>query len=225
MYFFQFPIFLLSGSLICFTCSKTPDWKATFYKAGLVNIQELDSTIKVSLAYSSSNNVLGYDIYGNLDQAYLRPEAAKKLVIAQKDLQANHPTYSLHIFDATRSRRIQQLLWDKSELPIDQRSKYIAHPQSGSIHNYGMAVDLGIWVDGVGLLDMGTDFDDFSARSHITSEDSLLSIGALKPAHVQNRKLLRRVMTKAGFLSLSTEWWHFDAMERSSTKEQFDIVE
>ena len=38
----------------------------------------------------------------------------------------------------------------------------------GSIHNYGMAVDLGIWVDGVGLLDMGTVFDDFSELSHIT---------------------------------------------------------
>ena len=88
-----------------------------------------------------------------------------------------------------------------------------------------MAVDLGIWVDGVGLLDMGTVFDDFSVLSHITSEDSLLSIGALKPEHVQNRKLLRQVMTKAGFLSLSSEWWHFDAMERSSTKEQFNIVE
>ncbi|MBK97884.1 MAG: hypothetical protein CL672_03720 [Balneola sp.] len=32
-------------------------------------------------------------------------------------------------------------------------------------------------------------------------------------------------MNKAGFVSLSAEWWHFDAMERSATKEQFDIVE
>ena len=225
MNFFQSTLFLFSWFLICFSCSKTPNWSATFNEAGLVNVQELDSTIKVRLAYSSSNNVIGYDIYGDLDQAYLRSEAAKKLVLAQKNLQAHHPTHSLYIFDATRPRRIQQLLWDESELPIDQRSKYIAHPQRGSIHNYGMAVDLGIWVDGVGLLDMGTVFDDFSALSHITSEDSLLSIGALKPEHVQNRILLRQVMTKAGFLCLSSEWWHFDAMERSSTKEQFEIVE
>ena len=207
MNFFQSTLFLFSWFLICFSCSKTPNWSATFNEAGLVNVQELDSTIKVKLAYSSSNNVIGYDIYGDLDQAYLRPEAAKKLVIAQKNLQAHHSTHSLHTFDATRPRRIQQLLWNESELPIGQRSEYIAHPQKGSIHNYGMV------------------FDDFSVLSHITSEDSLLSIGALKPEHVQNRKLLRQVMTTAGFLSLSSEWWHFDAMERSSTKEQFEIVE
>ena len=84
MNFFQSTLFLLSWFLICFNCSKTPNWSATFNEAGLVNVQELDSTIKVRLAYSSSNNVIGYDIYGDLDQAYLRPEAAKKLVIAQK---------------------------------------------------------------------------------------------------------------------------------------------
>jgi D-alanyl-D-alanine dipeptidase len=50
-------------------------------------------------------------------------------------------------------------------------------------------------------------------------------VGALKPTQVQNRRLLREVMTSSGFLSLSSEWWHFDAMERSATKEQFDIIE
>lgn len=219
------PFFLLLSCLLCLSCTKTPNWNAVFKDAGLVNIQELDSTIKVNLAYSDTNNILGYDAYGELDQAYLRPNAAKKLVLAQKDLRANQPNYTLYIFDATRPRRIQQKLWDESDLPIEERGKYIANPQRGSIHNYGMAVDLGIWVDGVGLLDMGTSFDDFSALSHITAEDSLMRIGALTPTHVQNRKLLRQIMTEAGFLSLSTEWWHFDAMERSDTKDQFDIVE
>ncbi len=225
MFFFRHPLLLLFGCVLSLSCTKSPNWNTTFNKAGMVNVQELDSTIMVNLAYSSPNNILGYDIYGNLNQAYLRPEAAKKLVLAQKKLQAYNASYSLYIFDATRPRRIQQRLWDESELPIEERSKYIAHPQRGSIHNYGMAVDLGIWVDGQGLLDMGTSFDDFSLRSHISSEDYLISVGALKPTHVQNRKLLRQVMISSGFLTLSTEWWHFDAMERSATKEQFDIVE
>ena len=222
------PILLLIGLFGCIvslSCTKTHDWNATFNEAGMVNVQKLDSTIKVSLAYSTPNNVLGYDIYGDLEEAYLRPEAAKKLVLAQKKLQAYNASYSLYIFDATRPRRIQQRLWDESDLPIEERSKYIAHPQRGSIHNYGMAIDLGIWVDGQGLLDMGTPFDDFSVRSHIDSEDSLLNVGALKPTQVQNRRLFRKIMTSSGFLSLSSEWWHFDAMERSATKEQFDIIE
>ena len=222
------PILLLIGLFGCIvslSCTKTHDWNATFNEAGMVNVQKLYSTTKVSLAYSTPNNVLGYDIYVDLEEAYLRPEAANKLVLAQKKLQAYNASYSLYIFDATRPRRIQQRLWDESDLPIEERSKYIAHPQRGSIHNYGMAIDLGIWVDGQGLLDMGTPFDDFSVRSHIDSEDSLLSVGALKPTQVQNRRLLREVMTSSGFLSLSSEWWHFDAMERSATKEQFDIIE
>ena len=191
----------------------------------MVNVQKLDSTIKFNLAYSTPNNVLGYDIYGDLEEAYLRPEAGEMLVLAQKKIQAYNASYSLYIFDATRPRQIQQRLWDESELPIEERSKYIAHPERGSIHNYGMAVDLGIWVDGQGLLDMGTPFDDFSLLSHIDSEDSLLSVGALKLTQVQNRLILREVMTSSGFLSLSSEWWHFDAMERSATKEQFEIIE
>ncbi len=225
---FHYPIPLLIGlfgCLISLSCTKTYDWNATFNEAGMVNVQKLDSTIKVNLAYSTPNNVLGYDIYGDLEEAYLRPEAGEMLVLAQKKIQAYNASYSLYIFDATRPRQIQQRLWDESELPIEERSKYIAHPERGSIHNYGMAVDLGIWVDGQGLLDMGTPFDDFSLLSHIDSEDSLLSVGALKLTQVQNRLILREVMTSSGFLSLSSEWWHFDAMERSATKEQFEIIE
>lgn len=225
---FHHPISLIIGLFCCLvslSCTKTHDWNATFNEAGMVNVQELDSTIKVNLAYSTPNNVLGYDVYGDLEEAYLRPEAAEKLVLAQKKLQAYNASYTLYIYDATRPRRIQQKLWDESELPIEERSKYIAHPERGSIHNYGMAVDLGIWVDGQGLLDMGTSFDDFSLLSHIDSEDSLIRVGALKPVQVHNRLLLREVMTSSGFLSLSSEWWHFDAMERSATKEQFDIIE
>lgn len=225
---FHYPIPLLIGlfgCLVSLSCTKTYDWNATFNEAGMVNVQKLDSTIKINLAYSTPNNVLGYDIYGDLEEAYLRPEAGEMLVLAQKKIQAYNASYSLYIFDATRPRQIQQRLWDESELPIEERSKYIAHPERGSIHNYGMAVDLGIWVDGQGLLDMGTPFDDFSLLSHIDSEDSLLSVGALKLTQVQNRLILREVMTSSGFLSLSSEWWHFDAMERSATKEQFEIIE
>jgi zinc D-Ala-D-Ala dipeptidase len=218
-------LFGLFGCIVSLSCTKTNDWNATFNEAGMVNVQELDSTIKVNLAYSTPNNVLGYDVYGDLEEAYLRPEAAEKLVLAQKNLQAYNASYTLYIYDATRPRRIQQKLWDESELPIEERSKYIAHPERGSIHNYGMAVDLGIWVDGQGLLDMGTSFDDFSLLSHIDSEDSLIRVGALEPVQVHNRLLLREVMTSSGFLSLASEWWHFDAMERSATKEQFDIIE
>ena len=202
-----------------------PDWNIELKNSGLVNLKDLDSSIIVQLAYSTVDNILGYDAYGSLEDAYLREEAAEKLVEAQKMLLAHNPNLRLYIFDAARPRRIQQQLWDNSELPVSERSKYIANPGRGSIHNFGMAVDLGIYDIDAGLLDMGTKFDDFTEVSHITKEDSLVENGFLTNHQLSNRKLLREIMVAAGFQTLATEWWHFDAMERSRTKEQFDIVE
>ena len=202
-----------------------PDWNIELKDSGLINLKDLDSTIIVHLAYSTVDNILGHDAYGSLEDAYLREEAAVKLVEAQKILLAHNPNLRLYIFDASRPRRIQQQLWDNSELPVSERSKYIANPERGSIHNFGMAVDLGIYDIDAGLLDMGTKFDDFTEVSHITKEDSLVENGFLTNHQLSNRKLLREIMVAAGFQTLATEWWHFDAMERSRTKEQFDIVE
>lgn len=202
-----------------------PNWKIELKNSGLVNLKDLDPSIMVQLAYSTVDNILGYDAYGSLEDAYLREEAAFKLVEAQKMLLAHNPNLRLYIFDAARPRRIQQQLWDNSELPVSERSKYIANPERGSIHNFGMAVDLGIYDIGSGLLDMGTKFDDFTEVSHITKEDSLFENGLLTNNQLTNRKLLREIMVAAGFQTLSTEWWHFDAMERSRTKELFSIIE
>ena len=202
-----------------------PDWKIELKNSGLVNLKDLDPSIMVQLAYSTVDNILGYDAYGSLDDAYLREEAAVKLEEAQKLLKVHNPNLRLYIFDAARPRRIQQQLWDNSDLPVSERSKYIANPERGSIHNFGMAVDLGIYDIDAGLLDMGTKFDDFTEVSHITKEDSLVENGLLTNNQLTNRKLLREIMVAAGFQTLATEWWHFDAMERSRTKELFSIIE
>ena len=55
------PILLLIGLFGCIvslSCTKTHDWNATFNEAGMVNVQKLDSTTKVSLAYSTPNQFL-----------------------------------------------------------------------------------------------------------------------------------------------------------------------
>ena len=49
-------------------------------KAGLVDIQSLDSSIQVDLKYSSEDNFLKQDIYGCLENAYLHKEAAQRLL-------------------------------------------------------------------------------------------------------------------------------------------------
>jgi zinc D-Ala-D-Ala dipeptidase len=41
---------------------------------------------------------------------------------------------------------------------------YVADPRNGSIHNYGLAVDLSLEDQNGRELDMGTGFDDFSPK-------------------------------------------------------------
>jgi D-alanyl-D-alanine dipeptidase len=54
------------------------------------------------------------------------------------------------------------------------------------------------------LVDMGTDFDDFSPRATAFATDGV-SIGQRA-----NRARLRDAMTAAGLSAYSGEWWHFD---------------
>jgi D-alanyl-D-alanine dipeptidase len=65
-------------------------------------------------------------------------------------------------------------------------------------------------------VDMGTGFDCFDARSHT------LSGGIGDPAR-ENRLLLRQVMTDAGFVNYSNEWWHYDFVNDPHAGTYFDF--
>jgi D-alanyl-D-alanine dipeptidase len=58
---------------------------------------------------------------------------------------------------------------------------------------------------------MGTPFDDFTPLAEPAREEELAKSGKLQPAQLENRKILRRVMTGAGFVQRPNEWWHYDA--------------
>ena len=192
---------------------------------GLVNVQTVDSTIQVDLRYSTSNNFVGVDVYGDLENAYLQTEPARRLAQANAYLKEREPGYTLYIFDAVRPRRVQQILWDTLDYPLADKPKYVANPQEGSIHNYGAAVDLTI-ADADGQpIDMGTDFDYFGVLAYPTREDDMLAQGKLATGQIANRQLLREVMIKAGFSPITTEWWHFNAFSRREADRRYGIVE
>ena len=141
-------------------------------------------------------------------------------------MNESNPGYKLRIYDGARPRRIQQVLWNAVDhIPLEERPQYVANPQTGSIHNYGCAIDLTV-VDETGTpLNMGTDYDNFTRLAHIDIEGELLSEGLLSETQIANRKILRDVMTEAGFGTISSEWWHFDAFPRAETKSRFKMVE
>ncbi len=201
------------------------DWDKEFASQGLQKIDTDTTQILVELKYATTDNFMGKNVYGNLKTGYLQPEALDKLLKAQHFLKKEAPELRLLIYDVARPRRIQQVLWDSSDLPLEERSQYIANPKSGSIHNYGCAVDLTLATADGTPLDMGTGYDDFSTLAHSDNEDELVAKGLLTPQQRKNRLLLRSVMIEAGLLPLDSEWWHFDAFSRSETKMRFKIVE
>jgi D-alanyl-D-alanine dipeptidase len=218
----------------------------TLKQNNLVDVQTLDSTILVHLAYSTADNFIGENVYGSLKSCYLRREAAEMLVKAQQLLSKRHSGYRLLVYDGLRPRHIQQVMWDV--VKGTPKAKYVASPNPGSIHNHGAAVDLTIADSSGQPLDMGTPFDymDVKAQPRYESyfadsgliekanldvsikkqiRDDIVKLGPLTTKSLENRKLLRKVMVEAGFLTIPNEWWHFNAFDKTEVRKRFPIVE
>ncbi len=190
-----------------------------FLSAGLINIKKIAPAIRISLRYSSTNNFMNTDVYGAIENAYLQPDVAGKLALAQNFLQEEYPGFALLVYDAARPLSVQQLMWDTINVPVREKTKYLSNPQQGSLHNYGAAVDLTI-ADSLGVeLDMGTSYDYFGELAYPRKEAIMLAQGKLTNQQVLNRQLLRKVMFRAGFFNIQTEWWHFNSctLEKAST--------
>src|SRR5262249_41074006 len=120
-------------------------------------------------------------------------------------------------------RSMQRVLWSYV-VGTDQQG-YVANPDRGSVHNFGLAIDLTAADEQGRPLDMGSAFDSFHAVSEPRKEQEFLQAGVLNPIHLENRQLLRRAMTSAGFIQLPHEWWHYDALPREEIRSGFEIVE
>jgi D-alanyl-D-alanine dipeptidase len=193
--------------------------------AGLVDIATIDSTIFVDLKYSTADNFLGLDVYGDFDKCYLLPDVAEKLKCSQEALRSRFPFYRLLVFDAARPRSIQAKMWDTINVPYYERSKYVSNPANGSLHNFGAAVDLSI-MDERGIeLDMGTPYDYFGELAYPREEERMLEEGKLTHIQLLNRELLRSVMEEGGFMGITTEWWHFNSCSRNEACEKYRIIE
>ena len=191
--------------------------EAKLARAGLVDLQTIDSTLCIRLMYAREDNFTGRVLYTHLTRAWLLPEAAHALARAQQLLRREHPGYTLVVFDATRPMSVQARMWKAVE--GTQKAIYVSNPaHGGGLHNYGLAVDISIAKVGGDTIPMGTKVDYLGRAAHITDEEVRLKRGTLTPEAVRNRRLLRRVMRQAGFKTLPTEWWHFNYKTRSELR-------
>jgi len=178
--------------------------------------------IGVDLRYATADNFVGRDLYSPLDCAWLHADAAAAIERAVAYLAARAAGHQLLILDALRPHAVQVELWEA--LAGTDLQMYLAPPERGSIHSFGMAVDVTI-LDADGReLDMGTGFDDMSELSHLALEAQHLGSGALTAAQIANRQLLRDAMFGAGFVGINSEWWHFDCGDRVQVRATYAKV-
>lgn len=202
----------------------TSELERTVLDQGLVNITAVNSSIRTDIKYSTTDNFLSEDVYDSYNACYLQPEVAERLSKAQDAILRNHPDLRLLVFDCVRPRSVQYKMWEIVK-GTDQQ-KYVAAPGgSGSMHNYGAAVDLGLVHVDSGLVDMGTPFDYFGELAQPRFEEKFVKSGDLTQAQLDNRRILRAAMLSAGFHGILSEWWHFVGFPRDEVKKKYTIVE
>ena len=179
--------------------------------------------VAVDLRYAGPDNFVGRDVYGDLDCAWLHRLAAEGIERSVARLRADAPGCTLLVLDALRPHRVQVLLWE--HLAGTPLQRYLADPARGSIHSYGLAVDVTL-LDAAGReLDMGTGFDEMVALSHPQLEAEHVAAGLLTRQHLQNRRLLRAAMAAGGFNGIDSEWWHFDMLDRDHVRRHHRRIE
>jgi D-alanyl-D-alanine dipeptidase len=162
----------------------------------MVSLLQIPGII-LDLRYASTDNFIHKKLYPeNTKNSFLRKPAYQALKDVARDLDSLG--LSLVIFDAYRPYAVTVEIWIQVK-----NENYAANPAKGSGHNRGVAVDLTLADSKTHQrLPMPTDFDSFSDSAH---QDFMHS----DSSRMANRKLLKQMMEKHGFIPLSTEWWHF----------------
>jgi D-alanyl-D-alanine dipeptidase len=176
------------------------------------------------LRYATTNNFANRVLYPPAwDCAWVRTEAADGLETAAAWLARERPDYRMIVLDALRPHRVQVAIWD--EVAGTPAALYFADPAKGSIHSFGMAVDVTL-IDPQGReVDMGSGFDEMSLTSHPAMNDEHLALGVLTAAQITERGWLHAAMVRGGFRGIPTEWWHFDFGDREHVRQHLPRVE
>jgi D-alanyl-D-alanine dipeptidase len=178
--------------------------------------------IAVDIRYAGTNNFAARNFYGSLDCAWMRRPAAEGLAQAAQWLAQQRPGHRLLVLDALRPQRVQEAIW--ADVHGTHMAAYFADPRRGSIHSFGMAVDVTLLDPQGRECDMGSGYDEMNLRSHPSLESRHLALGVLKAEHLVHRGWLYAAMAAGGFVGISTEWWHFDHGDRERVRQEMQRV-
>ena len=178
--------------------SNPPMGNSESEKFDLVEVKNIDRSIKYDIRYASENNFMGSKFY-KTSNAFLQRPAAEALKRVNEKLRSYG--FGLLIHDAYRPWYVTKMFWDAT--PVDKKI-FVANPQSGSRHNRGCAVDLTLYELSTGNpVEMISGYDEFTDRAF-----PYYYGGTTKQRWL--RDLLRKNMESEGFRVYEYEWWHFD---------------
>jgi D-alanyl-D-alanine dipeptidase/CubicO group peptidase (beta-lactamase class C family) len=170
----------------------------------LVELKDLDPSLRYDIRYAGSDNFLGFAVYEQAAAKLQRP-AAEALVRVQRALAPRG--LGLLIHDAYRPWQVTKMFYDATP---DAQRHFVADPSKGSRHNRGCAVDLTLCDRETGVpVVMPSLYDEFTPRAYPdypggTSRQRWL------------REVLRAAMEAEGFAVYEFEWWHFDSKDWAS---------
>ncbi|MDQ1722400.1 MAG: zinc D-Ala-D-Ala dipeptidase [Pseudonocardiales bacterium] len=179
--------------------------------AGLIDVRTIVPDAIVELRYATSDNFVGVPLYPPDARCLVHDSMAAGLVAAADRLRRQGDV--LVFWDCYRPHPVQVRMFE-----IVPDPNWVARPGPlASSHEAARSVDITLAsattgqacppaqrVQGHCLLEMGTDFDDFSPRAHAFATDQVSRQAQ------SNRARLRSAMNSGGITVYSGEWWHFD---------------
>lgn len=170
--------------------------------AGFVDVRSVVPNALIDLRYATPNNFTHTQLYPAGARCLVHESLAAGLASAAKALTATGDR--LVFWDCYRPHDVQVKMFD-----IVPNPAWVAKPGNfAKSHESGRSVDVTLANMSEQcphcLVDMGTDFDDFSPRATAFATEGV-SIG-----QQANRRRLRDAMGAAGLSVYSGEWWHFD---------------
>ena len=185
-------LFLCNGCLL-----KPPAEKGVFLQNDLVELIQLDSSLKLDIRYATSNNFTEKTIYPEA-RAFLQRTAALALIRVNAKIKSQD--YCLLIYDGYRPWSATKKLWYAG----NKDEKFVANPKEGSKHNRGCAVDLTLYnIKTNKEIEMTSTYDEMTERSFTSYKGGTIEQRAA-------RDLLIKSMEAEGFISDEFEWWHFN---------------
>lgn len=185
---------------------------ATAEQAGFVDVRSVIPDAVVDLRYATSDNFVGKQLYPADARCLVHESLAPGLAKAAEVFRARGAR--LVFWDCYRPHSVQVELFEDTPDP-----RWVARPgTSARSHESGRSVDVTLADGHYGwLIDMGTGFDDFSARAKAFATDGV------SEQQRANRKWLRDGMSAGGLSVYSGEWWHFDGPDADVGQPILDV--